>query len=64
MASNAPLTRHVCQEGTDVALGKMGRDPAHVAVYWDYRSEVRNCSSAEAQLVHETARSDALKTDG
>jgi hypothetical protein len=35
------LTRSVCQEGTDASLGKMGRTPAHVAVYWDYRSEVR-----------------------
>ena len=39
-ASDASLTRHVCQEGTDMSLGKMGRTPANVAVYWDYRSEV------------------------
>ena len=37
----ALLMELACQEGTDESLGKMGRTPAHVAVYWDYRSEVR-----------------------
>ena len=28
-----------------MSLGKMGRTPADVAVYWDYRSEVRICAA-------------------
>ena len=53
------VTGAACQEGTDESLGKMGRTPAHVAIYWDYRSEVR-CWRMPAQ----PARMDGMAARG